>query len=284
MRAANRFLRPDESESPAAESEKSAGTADLNAFTSELKPAPAPPKAKTPNSQGSRWLVAGLTALVCLEAIPTALWVRQQGFASFLVTAQAAAPTLPSVPSPLAAITLCEPTAAPVEMVPANDADVGGAARPSSLAAASVGGATAPAMLAGLVAIESPVPAHVYERGRLVGTTDTDTIMLPVGIHDLEFVNDDFGYSARRSVTVQTGRTTALRLEAPTGTLHVNALPWAEVWIDNQRIGETPIGNLQIPIGIRELVFRHPELGERRATVRVTLKNTARVSMDLRQK
>jgi hypothetical protein len=284
MRAAIRFLRPDPSELPTPESAKSAGPPDLDAFTSELKPAPAPaPKATTPTSQGSRWLIAGLIVLVCLEAVPTALWVRN-GFPSFWGTAQAAAPTLPSVPSPLAALTVCEPTAAPVEMVPANDSGVGAGARPSSLATASVGGATAPAMLAGLVAIEAPVPAHVYERGRLVGTTDADTIMLPVGTHDLEFVNDDFGYSARRTVTVQTGRTTALRLEAPRGTLHVNAVPWAEVWIDNQRIGETPIGNLQTAIGIREVVFRHPELGERRASVRVTLKNTARVSMDLTQK
>jgi hypothetical protein len=281
MRAAIRFLRPDPSESPAPESAKSVGAADLDAFNSELKPAPAPPKV-TPPSRASRWLIASLTVLVCLEAVPTALWV-QQNFTSFWGTAQAATPVLPSVPSQIAAIAPCEPMAAPVDMVAANDAGGAGAARPP-LATASVGGAAAPAMLAGLVAIDSPVPAQVYEGGRLVGTTEADTIMLPVGLHELEFVNDDFGYSARRTVGVQTGRTTALRLEAPSGTLHVNAVPWAEVWIDNQRIGETPIGNLRTPIGTRELVFRHPELGERRVSVRVTLKNTARVSIDLRQK
>jgi hypothetical protein len=54
--------------------------------------------------------------------------------------------------------------------------------------------------------------------------------------------------------------------------------------MDGQRIGETPIGNLQTAIGTRELVFRHPDLGERRATVSVTLKEAARFSMDLRKK
>jgi hypothetical protein len=139
-------------------------------------------------------------------------------------------------------------------------------------------------MVAGLVAIEAPVPMHVYLRGKLVGTTEADTIMLPVGTHDLALENAAVGFKARRSVAVQAGRTTAVTVEAPTGVLNVNAVPWAEVWIDNQRVGETPIGNVQARIGTREVVFRHPEFGERRTTVLVTLKGPARVSMDMRAK
>jgi hypothetical protein len=56
------------------------------------------------------------------------------------------------------------------------------------------------------------------------------------------------------------------------------------VWLDGKDLGETPLGNVQIPIGSRELVFRHPDLGERRATVLVTLKEPARISVDLRKK
>ena len=44
----------------------------------------------------------------------------------------------------------------------------------------------------------------------------------------------------------------------------LNALPWAEVWIDGESIGETPIGKVSVPIGWHEIVFRHPELGEKR--------------------
>ena len=50
----------------------------------------------------------------------------------------------------------------------------------------------------------------------------------------------------------------------------VNALPWAEVSIDGERVGETPIGSVQVPIGTHEVVFRHPDLGERRTTATVT--------------
>ena len=46
--------------------------------------------------------------------------------------------------------------------------------------------------------------------------------------------------------------------------VNLNALPWAEVWIDGRRIGETPLANIKIPLGDHEAVFRHPQLSERR--------------------
>ena len=42
----------------------------------------------------------------------------------------------------------------------------------------------------------------------------------------------------------------------------LNAQPWADVWVDGERVGETPIGNVAVPIGPHEVVFRHPQLGE----------------------
>ena len=133
---------------------------------------------------------------------------------------------------------------------------------------------------AGSVSVVAPVPMQVYAKGRLIGTTKAKTITLPVGNHDLDFVSEDVGYRAKRSVAVHAAQTIQVRLEAPMGMLSVNATPWAEVWIDNQRIGETPIGNFRAAIGQREVLFRHPKFGERRATVLVTLKQPARISMD----
>jgi hypothetical protein len=64
----------------------------------------------------------------------------------------------------------------------------------------------------------------------------------------------------------------------------VNAQPWAEVFVDGERVGETPIGNLSRRIGSHEVVFRHPELGERREVVVITAGKPARVGVDLRKK
>ena len=44
------------------------------------------------------------------------------------------------------------------------------------------------------------------------------------------------------------------------------------------------LAGLRMAIGSRELVFRHPDFGERKTTVLVTLKEAARISLDLRKK
>jgi serine/threonine-protein kinase len=64
----------------------------------------------------------------------------------------------------------------------------------------------------------------------------------------------------------------------------INAIPWAEVLVDGARVGETPIGNITVPIGLHEVLFRHPELGERRLSVTVTTREPLKVGVDLRSK
>ncbi len=136
----------------------------------------------------------------------------------------------------------------------------------------------------GSIAIASTVPVQVFEDGRLIGTSDMDRIMLPVGEHFLELVSDSVGFRATRSVRVTAGQTVALGVELPRAPLSINAVPWAEVFIDGTRIGETPLGNLSQTLGPHEIVFRHPQLGERRVNAMVTLKEPTRVSIDMRQR
>jgi hypothetical protein len=137
---------------------------------------------------------------------------------------------------------------------------------------------------AGWIRIEVPADVQVFENGRLVGGSALDRIMLPVGRHDLEFVNESLGYRDRRAVQVAAGQTSTLRLEWPRGAMAINAIPWAEVFVDGQRVGETPIGSISVPIGGHEVVFRHPELGERRVPVTVTTGEPLKVGVDLRAK
>jgi hypothetical protein len=69
------------------------------------------------------------------------------------------------------------------------------------------------------------------------------------------------------------------------GSLALSTSPaGVEVWLDGEKVGETPIGNLTVPAGTHDLVFRHPELGERHQTVVVTAKEPTRLSVDLSAK
>jgi hypothetical protein len=137
------------------------------------------------------------------------------------------------------------------------------------------------ATVAGWISIVAPTDVQVYENERLLGSSRIDKIMLPAGRHDLEIVNEALGYRAVRSVQVTAGQVSPVRLEWPRGSLALNAIPWAEVLIDGQLIGETPIGSVSVPIGEHEIVFRHPELGERRSSVIVTVGKPIKVGVNL---
>lgn len=136
--------------------------------------------------------------------------------------------------------------------------------------------------VSGWLSVKAPVGMEIREGGRLIGTTDSDRIMMAAGRHDVEIVNDTLGYRVTRSIQVPPGKVAPMNVELPQGVLNVNAAPWAEVWIDGRRVGETPIGNLPISIGPHEIVFRHPQLGEKRQAVSVTLKAPVRLSVDMK--
>lgn len=136
--------------------------------------------------------------------------------------------------------------------------------------------------VSGWLSIKAPVAMELREGGRLLGTSEADRIMMTAGRHDLEIVNETLGYRSTRTVQVPPGKVTALNIDLPQGAINVNASPWAEVWIDGRRVGETPIGNLPIAIGPHEVVFRHPQFGEKHQAISVTLSAPVRVSVDMK--
>ena len=143
--------------------------------------------------------------------------------------------------------------------------------------------APAPPAQPGYIRIESPVGLEVYEDDHLIGTSAVDRIMLSAGSHTLRLASQALNFELRQSVDVASGQTRVVRPTLPNGTLSINALPWAEVWVDGERKGETPIGNLSASIGQHEVVFRHPQLGEQRRSVTVTTGGITRVGVDLRR-
>ena len=263
----------------------------LDAFGSEDITVPTP-QAEMPVPRNLQVLVGLLVLIVALQAYPSAVWLKSGGWrrngggpsssASSATPNPAAAPASAPASAPA-----CEPEAvSSTGPGPSNSPTVPAVAERTSgtAPAPAAAPATPNQLLAGMLTVNAPVPLKVYLKGRLVGTTEAESTMLPQGTHELEFVNEAVGFRVRRTVNIRAGARSSLKLDAPQGTLHINAVPWAEVWIDGERIGETPIGNLQVRIGSREIVFRHPDLGERRTTALVTLKEPVRISMDLRKK
>ena len=140
-----------------------------------------------------------------------------------------------------------------------------------------------PAAAFGWVSVASPVVVQIFENDKRLGTSETDRIMMAAGRHTLKLVNTRLGYQSTRAVQVPPAGAAALKIDMPDGVVNLNALPWAEVWIDGRRVGETPLGNFKLPIGEHEALFRHTQLGERRQTFVVTASEPTRVAVDLRK-
>jgi hypothetical protein len=134
-------------------------------------------------------------------------------------------------------------------------------------------------VFSGWVAIFAPIVLDVSEGGRALGSTDQGRLLLPPGRHTLTVTNSDFGYSSDHAVEIEAGEVRTLNLN-PTGAVNLNAIPWAEVWVDGKKAGETPLANLRLPLGNREIVFKHPEFGERKMMTRITAGAPVAVSVD----
>ena len=137
------------------------------------------------------------------------------------------------------------------------------------------------APMAGWVAVAAPFDVQVSEGANIVGTGKAAKIMLPAGRHTISLANTALQYESERTVDIAAGQTATVRVDAPKVPISANARPWADVTIDGTNVGQTPIANMSISIGTHEILFRHPQLGERRQTVVVTAKGPNRIAVDL---
>ena len=133
----------------------------------------------------------------------------------------------------------------------------------------------------GWLAITAPFDVEVVEHDDVIGSGGTSKIMLAAGRHDITLLNRSLGYQEARKIDVTAGKTMSIKVDPPKVNISVNARPWADVSLDGASLGQTPISNLQVAVGTHEMIFRHPQLGERRQTVTVTAKGPNRIAADL---
>ena len=133
----------------------------------------------------------------------------------------------------------------------------------------------------GWLSVNAPFDVQVIEKDEVIGSGGSAKIMVAAGRHDIVLVNRALDYQESRHVDVAAGSTTSVRVDPPKVTLSVNARPWADVAIDGNDIGQTPIANVASTIGTHQLVFRHPQFGERRQSIVLTGKGPNRIAVDL---
>jgi PEGA domain len=127
--------------------------------------------------------------------------------------------------------------------------------------------------------VSSPIELQVLEGDRVLGSSKDGPVVATAGRHELDFVNTEFGYQSRQVVEIKAGQIVPMKISPPDGRVSINAVPWALVSIDGNSAGETPLGNVALPVGEHQITFRHPQLGERTQKVIVKANSATRVSV-----
>ena len=134
----------------------------------------------------------------------------------------------------------------------------------------------------GWLDVVAPIILEVSENGKPIGDTEQSQLLLPPGRHELTFTNRDLDYTSTHVVEIEPGLGKRLTIN-PTGLANLNASPWAEVWMNGKKLGDTPLANIQLPLGTHEIVFKNPDFGERRMTTTIRANAPVALSVDLRK-
>jgi len=124
---------------------------------------------------------------------------------------------------------------------------------------------------AGFLSVSSRIPVEIYDGERKIGTSDEGHILLAPGQYNVRLVNTHYGFSGQAAFTIKPGEIATHTVALPQGSLRVTTDAGADIYVEGEHVGTAPIGSIQLPIGTREVLVRHPQLGERRQSVDIIL-------------
>lgn len=189
----------------------------------------APAGNTTPMPRISPHRVGVVVAVLLLVAlIPLTLWPRsrQDAPASATVTA-APTPSAAATPEAPASIEVPPPSATPaIATVPNLPAPASTTPQP----------AVAPAYLS----VGSDVGCRVSVGSKLLGETPLASAPVAAGPHEVRCEATSLGLSTKTHISPVPGESVSVNFRF-LATLNVNAVPWADVYLDGKLIGQTPL-------------------------------------------
>lgn len=129
-----------------------------------------------------------------------------------------------------------------------------------------------------MLTVFSRIPLDIVFDGKRIGTTEDGQLFVPAGSHRVELVSRRYGYRGELTLSLAGGQMLTHTVSLPSGVLRVRGTAGTEVWVEGEHIGALPIADVSVPIGTREVVFRHPQFGERRQTIEVSATGPAEVT------
>ncbi len=201
-----------------------------------------------------------------------------------LRASDAPAPATPSAPAPSsnssAAATPQPAPPQPQAVPPAHVPAMTPAAAAAVLAPDAQAPAPRPVPVVGWLVVQSPLTLSILRNGELIGSSDDGRLKLAPGRHEVELTNTAAGYREATTIQIAAGQQTVLRPDLPQSTIDITATPGAKIFIDGQEVGDTPLSQLALPIGSHDILFRHPDFGDRHVTTFIKVGTPSRASID----
>lgn len=131
--------------------------------------------------------------------------------------------------------------------------------------------------------LRTNIPVKIYIDNKFYGYTPLNNIILLSGFHDLRLVNEEYLVDDKRQIYIESGVPLEQELTlGHFGTISINATPWAEVYIDEKYIGQTPIANLRLTVGTYEIRFVNPKYPVKRRNVEIIEGVNTNISVEMK--
>jgi hypothetical protein len=122
---------------------------------------------------------------------------------------------------------------------------------------------------AGFLSVTSRIPVEIFDGTKKLGSSDEGHILLAPGQYKVRLVNTHYGFREDAEFTIKAGEISTHAVNLPEGSLHITTEAGAEIFVEGELMGVAPLAAFRVPIGSREVLVRHADLGERRQSVEV---------------
>ncbi len=124
---------------------------------------------------------------------------------------------------------------------------------------------------AGFLSVTSRIPVEIFDGNRKLGSSDEGHILLAPGQYKVRLVSSQYGFREDAEFTIKAGEISTHAVTLPEGSLHITTEPGSEIFVEGELMGIAPLAAFRVPIGSREVLVRHPDLGERRQAVDIAI-------------
>lgn len=120
---------------------------------------------------------------------------------------------------------------------------------------------------------------HVYVDGKPHGTTPLTLHKIPVGNHEIAV--EAYGARVVKDIEVKPRTLSSIDLRLYGGCLEVTCQPQAEIWLNERRLGQSPLKMTGLPVGDHVLLVRCQGYCEKKYPVRLEKGPVAKLDIKL---